>query len=103
MADDFVKVATTDEIEEGKGKQIEIGDKSVAVFKVDGAFCSIDGICTHAGGPLGDGFLDGDEVTCPWHGATFNVKTWEVTGPPAMADVPCYEVRVDGSDIEIKT
>ena len=54
--------------------------------------------CPHRGGPLGEGALAGEVVTCPWHGATFNVKTGEVLGPPARQGVRSFPVKVQGND-----
>lgn len=96
---DFTKVATVAEIPSGSGKVIQIGDQDVALFNVDGEFYAMDNTCTHVGGPLGEGELEGSTVTCPWHGAQFNVKTGEVTGPPAGEGVKSFSVKVEGDDI----
>lgn len=98
----FLKVATTDEVAVGEAKLIEIDDKRVALFNLDGAYCALDDTCTHQGGPLSEGFVEEGIVTCPWHGARFNVKTGEVTGPPVRRGVARYNVRVQGKDIEIE-
>ena len=70
--------------------------KQIALFNVDSQFFALDNTCTHRGGPLADG-----EVTCP-HGATFDVRTGEVVGPPAQRAVVRYGVRVTGTDIEVE-
>ena len=98
----FVKVAKTDEISPGHGKLVEAGGKKIALFNVEGAFYAIDDTCTHVGGPLSEGSLDGKEVTCPWHGATYDVTSGEVLSPPAPQGVARYDVRVEGSDIEVE-
>ena len=98
----FVKVATADEIAPGTGKQIEANGKQIALFNLDGNFYAIDNTCTHRGGPLAEGFVEGEEVTCPWHGAQFNITTGAVVGPPATQNVAKYNVRVQGNDIEIE-
>jgi len=98
----FVKVAKTDEISPGHGKLVEAGGKKIALFNVEGAFYVIDDTCTHVGGPLSEGSLDGKEVTCPWHGAIYDVTSGEVLGPPAPQGVARYDVRVEGSDIEVE-
>ena len=66
------------------------------------AYFAVEDTCTHAGGPLSEGLLEGNEVTCPWHGAHFDVTTGEVKGPPARAQVQSFPVRVVGSDIEVE-
>jgi nitrite reductase (NADH) small subunit len=65
----FVKVAKTDEIVPGQGKMIEVGGKKIALFNVEGSLHAIDDTCTHRGGPLSEGSLEGNQVTCPLHGA----------------------------------
>jgi nitrite reductase (NADH) small subunit len=64
-----VKVAKTGDLSPGQGKVFQAEGQTIALFNVDGSFYAIDNTCTHAGGPLGEGGLVGDEVTCPWHGA----------------------------------
>jgi nitrite reductase/ring-hydroxylating ferredoxin subunit len=86
----------------GEGKLVDAGGKKIALFNVDGTFYAIDETCTHRGGPLSEGMLVGTEVTCPWHGATFDVRTGEVVGPPAQRAVVRYGVRATGTDIEVE-
>ena len=63
---------------------------------------AIGSIFTDEGGPLADGTLEGYKVECPWHGSKFDVRTGEVTNPPASEPEPAYEVKVDGNNILIK-
>ena len=70
--------------------------------KVEGSFYAIDNTCTHRGGPLCEGEVSGEEVTCPWHGAVYNIKTGAVLGPPAPRGVARYPVRVQGSDVAVE-
>lgn len=99
---EFMKVARLGEIAPGQAKLIEAGGQEIALFNVGGAFHAIDNNCTHVGGPLCEGELDGTEVTCPWHGAVFDVTTGAVLGPPAGAPVRRYNMRIEGSDIEVE-
>ena len=98
----MVKVAQTDELSPGSGKVVEADGRSFALFNVEGTFYAIDNTCTHRGGPLGEGELNGENVTCPWHGANFNVKTGAVTGPPAGTGVRSFVVKVEGSDVLVE-
>ena len=98
----YIKVASTDEVEPGRGKLVAIQGKDIALFNVDEKYYAIDNTCTHRGGPLAEGIVVGDEVTCPWHGAKFKVTSGEVCGPPAGKGVRNYNLRVSGSDIEIE-
>jgi nitrite reductase/ring-hydroxylating ferredoxin subunit len=81
---------------------VEVGGQKVALFNVDGHFFAIADTCTHRGGPLSEGSLEGDEVTCPWHGATFNVKTGEASGGPTSKGVRNFKVQVEGADVKIE-
>jgi nitrite reductase/ring-hydroxylating ferredoxin subunit len=99
---EYVKVAKTSEITPGTGKYVEVQSNPIALFNLDGNFYAISNTCTHRGGPLAEGFIAGDEVTCPWHGARFKIPTGEVLGPPAPKSVPQYNLRVQGDDIEIE-
>ena len=99
---EFVKVATTGVIAPGEGKLVDAAGKKIALFNVDGTFYAIDETCTHRGGPLSEGMLMGKEVTCPWHGAVFDVTTGNVLGAPAPRGVVSYKVRVEGDDIEVE-
>ena len=97
----FVRVARTDEIGPGQARLVEVKGKQVAVFNIDGEFFAIDNMCTHEEASLAEGDVSGHEVTCPLHGAKFDVRTGEVLGPPAYDDVTSYPVRVTGADVEV--
>ena len=71
----WVKVASDGDIPDGGCKQVELGGDAVAVFNVAGQLRAIQNSCIHRGGPLGEGYLDGDKLECPWHGWQFEVKT----------------------------
>lgn len=97
----FTTVASADDLDPGDGMVVEADDEEIALFNVDGEFYAIGNSCTHVGGPLGEGPLDGTTVTCPLHGSDFDVASGSCLGPPADADVPTYEVRVEESEIQI--
>ena len=98
---DFVKVATSGEIAPGQAKIVEVKGREIALFNVGGAYFAIDNMCTHEEASLADGEISGFEVTCPLHGAKFDVRSGQVLGPPAYDDVARYPVRVSGADVEI--
>src|SRR2546428_3328347 len=82
MAEFFrFRVADASELAPGQAKCVEVAGKKIALFNLDGSFYAIDDTCTHRGGPLSEGEVSGEEVTCPWHGAVYNIKTGEVLGP----------------------
>ena len=76
------------------GSALLVGD--AAVFNVAGNFCATQAKCTHRGGPLSEGKLDGSTLTCPWHGAQFNVCTGAVLRGPAVNPIKTYRVVVEG-------
>jgi nitrite reductase/ring-hydroxylating ferredoxin subunit len=99
---DWVTVCRADEIAPGQGKQVEVGGRAIAVFNVDGTYYAIGGECTHQGGPLGEGELNGTTVTCPWHAAEFDVTTGKALALPATEDVPVYRTAVEGGEVRVE-
>lgn len=97
---DFVKVTGTADVAPGSGVVAEVNGQSIAVFNVGGTFYAIDNTCVHRGGPLGEGELEEDTVTCPWHGWQYNVKTGASINNPS-ACVKSYQVKVEGSDVTV--
>ena len=97
----FVKVGKVSEVEPGKSKVYEVGDRYVAVCNVSGNFYAVDDLCTHDEGSLDEGDLDGFEIECPRHGARFDVRTGQVTALPASLPIDTFEIRVRGDYIEI--
>lgn len=94
----FVKVAKIPEIPVNSGKCFKVEEVPVAVFNIDGTFYAIHNICSHAGGPLADGFLDGTTVMCPWHGWAFDVTTGNLGGMD-KGGVASYPVKVEDDEI----
>jgi len=101
LGEDFVKVAETKDIQSSQMKEVEVNGEKICIANVEGKFYAIGSICTHEGGPLADGTLEGFEVECPWHNSKFDVRTGEVTSPPASEPEPSYEIKVDGNNILI--
>ncbi len=98
---DFIKVAETGDIPVGRAKVVVVGDRRIALCNVDGQFFAIDDLCTHDGGPLDQGELEGDVIECPRHGAHFNVRTGKVLALPAVKPLNTYPLRVEGSEIRV--
>ncbi len=69
---------------------------SDAIFNLGGSLYAIDDECTHMGGPLSEGTIEGDEIVCPWHGSHFNIKTGKVVRPPAGSNITSHNVRLSG-------
>jgi glycine betaine catabolism B len=102
LSENFVKVADIMDIKPSEMKQVQVDDEAICLANVDGKFYAIGNVCTHEGGPLADGTLDAYEVECPWHGSKFDVRTGEVTNPPARKPESTYEVKINGNNILIK-
>jgi len=94
----FTKVAKVSEIPLGRGKVVEAGGKTIAVFNCDGAFYAIENACKHRGGPLGEGTLSGTRVTCPWHGWEYDVTSGECALDRSIK-AQKFDVKVEGDDI----
>jgi len=99
---DFVKVASASEIPAGQLKGFTVNGVKILVANVSGALHCMGSQCTHKGGPLDEGDLSGSEVTCPWHGGTFDVTTGDATAPPAMVPAKKFEVKVQNGEIWVK-
>ena len=99
---EFVKAARVSEIALGTCRLVVLKGKEIALFNVDGEFFALDNLCTHEEGPLAEGEVEGYEVTCPWHGAKFDIRTGEVLQDPAYDAVARHNVRVTGADIEVE-
>lgn len=99
---EWIDVAAADEIPLNDCKVVDVNDVMVAVFHLDDGYFAIEDICTHDGGDLSSGWLDGPEIICPRHGARFNVKTGAVTAPPAYENVHSYPVRINAGRVEIR-
>jgi nitrite reductase/ring-hydroxylating ferredoxin subunit len=97
----FIKVATVQEVPVGKSRQATINKRTLAVFNVAGTFHVIDDTCPHRGAPLWEGELQGLEVTCPWHGARFDLGSGAPLCPPARNGVAVYKVQVVGEEIQV--
>ena len=98
----FKRVAHVSDIPPGQGAVVEVDGKEIAVFNLGGEYYAIGNTCTHRGGPLGEGNLRGKVVTCPWHGAQFDVTSGEVVSPPAPTGEPSYPTRVEDGGVWVQ-
>lgn len=99
---EFQTVAKIGEVPEGEGRAFAVDGSLVAVFNVQGRFHAINDVCPHMGASLSEGYLTGEEVTCPWHAWRFCVRdgTW-LDNPNARVRTESYPVRVDGDEIQV--
>jgi glycine betaine catabolism B len=102
LGEDFVKAANVKDIQTSQMKEVEVNGEKICLANVEGKYYAIGNICTHLGGPLAQGKLEGYEVQCPWHGSRFDIRTGRVTRPPAMRSEPTYEIKIENDNILVK-
>ena len=98
----LVKIAEIKDLSPGQAAAFDLEGQRIALFNVEGTFYAIGDTCPHRSGPLSEGSVAGTIVTCPWHGADFDLKTGAVMRPPARKGVPSYRVVIDGGDVQIE-
>ena len=99
---EWIKVAAVGEIAAGRCKVVDVDGTTVAVFNVGGEFFAIEDVCTHDGGELASGVIEGDQVVCPRHGARFCIRTGEALTAPAYEPTAKLPLRVENGVIEVK-
>ena len=95
------RVAKVSEIAPGTTRRVVADSVEILLCNVNGAIYAIEDVCTHDGGPLDQGELEGEQVVCPRHGATFDVRTGDALTLPAVMPLMTYEVSVEGDDIYV--
>ncbi len=98
----YVRVAHASEIPDPGRKVVEVDERLIVVFHAAGHFYALDDVCTHDGGPLGDGELDGFAIACPRHGAKFDIRTGKALCMPATQPTVAHHVKVVGDEILVK-
>ena len=101
MTDGAVAVARTEELKVGQFKPVEVQGKRLLICHVEEGYYAVDDLCTHDGGILADGELEGTAIECPRHGARFDVKTGQVLCLPAAVGIASYPVTVEGDEIKV--
>lgn len=99
---DFAAVAAAGDIPEGTMKCVAVDRMRIVVARVEGRFYAFSDICGHRNAPLSRGTLAGHVVECPLHFAQFDVRTGKLIDGPVSADLPIYEVRVEGEQVLVK-
>ena len=102
MSDGFQVACKQDDVPEGQMKLVEVDEQLVILFQVDGKFYCIDDICTHDGGTLSDGDIEGCEIECPRHGAKFDIRSGKALTMPATQDTRSHEVKIVGDELAVK-
>lgn len=99
---EFVKVAQASSIPDPGRITVDIEDRIVVIFHVDGEFFCIDDVCTHDGGPLGEGELQDHCIACPRHGALFDIRTGAALTMPATEATVSHEIKIEGGDVLVR-
>ena len=97
----FHKVATTSDLDEDEAMQIVVEGKEIALINRGGELFALDDICTHAYASMSDGYIEGDCIECPLHGAQFDIKTGKAVTPPATEDLASYRIKVEDGDVYV--
>lgn len=98
----WIDVVEASDLAPGTWRSVDVDGTEVAVFNLDGAYYAIEDVCTHDGGILTGGAIEGDVIVCPRHGARFSIRTGAVLSPPAYEDVPTFPVRVNGGIVQVR-
>lgn len=93
----WVDVAREQEFGPATWRTLVVNHVVIAVFNLGGLYYAIEDVCTHDGGTLTGGEIEGKEIICPRHGARFDITTGEVLEPPAYEDLPTFPVRVNAA------
>ena len=101
VTSDWISVAAVNEIAPGDRLVVEIGRDWVVIFNVEGQFYALEDRCSHEDVPLSEGALNGCEIECHKHGATFDITTGQHLTPPAVSPVKTFPVRVEGDLVQI--
>jgi 3-phenylpropionate/trans-cinnamate dioxygenase ferredoxin subunit len=98
----FHPVAKVSDLPEGGKTVVEIDDRLVALIHQGGQFFAIDDVCTHDGGPLAEGELEGYEIICPRHGARFDIRDGRALCLPATRPTVVHEVKVENGQVYVR-
>lgn len=99
---DWVTVVNVGELAPGSHRVVDVDGAQVAVFNLGGEYYAIEDVCTHDGGQLTGGTIQGDEITCPRHGARFCIKTGAALSAPAYEPTAKFPVRVENGEIQVR-
>ncbi|MAA75247.1 MAG: ferredoxin [Salinisphaeraceae bacterium] len=99
---DWKDVCPANDLKNGQCKLVELDDDLIAVYRINDDFHAIEDRCTHDGGELATGEVEGDQVICPRHGARFCIRTGEALTPPAYEDVDTFPLRVENGRLQIR-
>jgi nitrite reductase (NADH) small subunit len=95
----YIRVATQSELPaEGEAKEFEVGGKTICVAHINGTVTAMDNVCLHMGGPLGQGYIEGGKIVCPWHGWEYNAATGALEDDPETK-LAVYPIKVENGEV----
>ena len=98
----YIKLTTQAELPgEGEAKEFELGEKTICVAKLNGTITAMDNVCLHMGGPLGQGFIEGSKLVCPWHGWEYDLQTGQVVNDP-QSKLAVYPIKIENGEVLIE-
>lgn len=95
----FVKIANTSDIPDPGKQYFEVDERLVVLFHVGGEYYCLEDVCTHDGGPLGEGLLEDKTIACPRHGAKFDITNGDALTMPATSGTTSHQIKVEGEEI----
>ena len=99
---EWVTAARADELAPGEWRTVDVDGTQVVVFNLDGEYFAIEDVCTHDGGQLTGGTIEGAEIVCPRHGARFSIRTGEALTAPAYEPTAKFPVRVENGEVQVR-
>jgi len=98
----FFRVCKVSDVPDPGKAVFEVDERFIVLIHLDDKFYALDDACTHDGGPLGEGILDGYQIICPRHGARFDVRTGQALTMPAVHATTAHEISVEGNDVFVR-
>ncbi len=99
---EWVTVAPADALRPGEWRVVDVDGAQIVVFNLDGEFYALEDVCTHDGGQLTGGHIEGDQIVCPRHGAHFCIRTGEALTPPAYEPTAKFPVRIEAGNVQVR-
>jgi nitrite reductase (NADH) small subunit len=97
-----IRIASAHELPPpGEAREFEVGERVVCVANLNGEYSALDNVCPHRGGPLGQGYLEGDKIVCPWHGWQFEIKSGAVEHAHDQK-IGTYPLTVEGDEVFVE-
>ena len=101
-SEEYIHVSDTPDIELNHSVSVNVNGKNILICNTEEGFFAVQDMCTHALIPLCGGLIQGTLISCPLHGAVFNLKTGEVMAPPAFEDLDTFMLKIEGTSISVK-